>query len=202
MRKRLLLVLGVALVALIAASAAGAQRGHVFRAHLRPVPLNPPAEGDAKLRLKGSQLKVLLKAAGVSPGLPHAMHIHGDLQAENECPPASADVNGDGLNDVLEGVPFYGPILVSFTTAGDTSPASALALDRFPVATASGRLSYSRTFTIPQQVAAKLGRLHIVIHGDDLNKDGMYDGPDGSLGAGVPLEAELPVACGTIARAR
>jgi hypothetical protein len=196
MRHPLVIVLGVALAALIAVSTASAQRTQVFRADLRPVPLNPPAKGDAKLHLKGSQLKVILKAAGVSPGLPHAMHIHGDLQAENECPPASADVNNDGLNDVLEGVPFYGPILVSFTTVGDTTPASALDLDRFPVADAMGTYKYMRRFTIPPNVALNLGHLHIVIHGEDLNHDGRYDGPIGPLG--VPMEATLPVACGEI----
>jgi hypothetical protein len=44
--------------------------------------------------------------------------------------------------------------------------------------------------------------MHIVVHGNDLNGNGAYDGPSSSLsaliGAQVPLEAELPVACGPI----
>ena len=57
---------------------------------------------------------------------------------------------------------------------------------------------------MPAEVADNLGRLHIVVHGADLNGNGVYDfGPGTSTlsslaGAPVPLEAELPVACGTI----
>jgi hypothetical protein len=36
----------------------------------------------------------------------------------------------------------------------------------------------------------------VVIHGEDLNNNGVYDGP--TTGLGVPLEAELPVACGEL----
>ena len=43
-------------------------------------------------------------------------------------------------------------------------------------------------------------RMHIVVHGHDLDGSGAYDGPEGYLGAGVPLEAELPMACGEITR--
>ena len=96
----------------------------------------------------------------------------------------------------LEGLPFYGPIRVSFTTEGDTSPASALALDRFPVANPGGSFRYNETFEIPSEVAANLGELHIVQHGVDLNGNGVYDGPISGLG--VPLEAELPATCGVI----
>ena len=44
----------------------------------------------------------------------------------------------------------------------------------------------------------RLENLHIVIHGEDLNNSGEYDGRISTLGVGIPLEAELPVACGTI----
>jgi hypothetical protein len=133
------------------------------------------------------------------------MHIHGRAQAAAECPGAGRDANADGLVDTLEGLVDYGPILVSFTTSGATGGnllPDGLDLSRFPVANRAGLVTYSRTFSIPMSVAERLGQLHIVVHGADLNGNGTYDGVASSLsavvGATVPLEAELPVACGPI----
>jgi hypothetical protein len=186
--------------------------GHAkrYRATLKPVPHffkvdnGSNVRAVARLRLsRDRHLRVWLRATGLD-ALPHAIHIHGDVQARNECPTKEArnDRVADGLIDVVEGLPDYGPILKSFTTRGDTSPASALALDRFPVANVMERLRYKRTMMVTRAVARNLGDLHIVIHGEDLNDNGRYDGRDGSLGPGVPLEAELPVACGVINRVR
>lgn len=86
---------------------------------------------------------------------------------------------------------------MSFTTSGDTSPASGLALDRMPVAKDNGKLTFRRTIELPAEVADNLDEKHIVVHGHDIDGDGGYDaGPITALGA--PLEAELPVACGEI----
>ncbi len=99
----------------------------------------------------------------------------------------------------------YGPILVSSTTSGGTGGnllPDGLDLSRFPVANRAGLVTYHRTFTIPISVAERLGELHVVVHGSDLNGNGAYDGEASSLsalvGAPVPLEAELPVACGPL----
>ncbi len=107
----------------------------------------------------------------------------------------------DGLIDTVDGLPDYGPIQVSFTTTGTTGGnllPDGLDLGRFPVADEFGFAYYNRTFTIPDHIAERLGDMHIVIHGHDLNRNGTYDGPVSSLsdlvGAPVPLEAELPVA--------
>ncbi len=155
------------------------------------------AKGIARLSLEGNELTTKINSRGFSANLPHAQHIHGEEQAENECPPATADgPDADSLVSTVEGLPFYGPIRVSFTTEGDTSPASGLALDRFPVANPGGSFSYKRTSEIPSEVAANLGELHIVQHGVDLNGNGVYDGENSALG--VPLEAELPATCGVI----
>ena len=183
----------------------------VYRANLGAVPHDPSADGgsDASgtvtLVRRDNELTVVLVARGLSPNLPHAVHIHGVFNAVNECPTLAADANRDGLIDTLEGLPSYGPIDVSFTTTGATGGnllPDGLDLSRFPVATRAGTLSYHRTFTIPANVAQQLGNLHIVVHGDDLNGNGVYDGKESSLsalvGASVPLEAELPVGCGPI----
>lgn len=175
-----------------------------FEAALSAVPHDPAADGGsnasgaAELTLMGNTLTAQLTVSGATAGLPHAMHIHGDRKAANECPgPARRDdITDDGLIETAEGLPDYGPIDISFTTSGDTSAASGLALNRFPVADASGTVTYMRTFNIPGKFASKLGDLHIVVHGHDINGNGTYDGPSGALG--VPIEAELPIVCGTI----
>lgn len=141
-------------------------------------------------------------AYGLSPRLPHAQHIHGI--AMNRCPTADRRDDGtdDGLIDTLEAVPDYGAVQTSLTTRGDTSAASALAVDRFPVARRNSVVVYRRTFQIgrdiPRSVARNLGRHHIVVHGIDINHNGAYD-----FGAGVSsLDEDLPLeaTCRTLKR--
>ncbi len=165
-------------------------------------PLNKSgATGTATLSLSGTDLTVDVEAKGLSPNLPHAQHIHGKDQAISECPTLAADQNGDKLVDTAEGVPAYGPIQVSLTTTGDTSPESALAVDRFPVANEDGTLSYDRTFGVPTNVAERLEEFAIVQHGVDLNGNGVYDeeaaGPS-DLDPSLPQEATIPANCGVI----
>lgn len=154
--------------------------------------------GSATLELQGLNLTAHISASGLSPNLPHLMHIHGVIGAHNDCPNMTADTNGDGFIDTAEGLPAYGPIDVTFSTRGDTSPAAALNLSTAVVADSAGHINYTRSFKVSKDVAKHLGDLHVVIHGADLNANGAYDGIDGSLGAGIPLEAELPVSCGGI----
>jgi hypothetical protein len=89
--------------------------------------------GKAHVTVKGNNLNVTLDASGLHKA-PHAVHIHYGEQARNECPTLRDDTNKDRRLTTLEGVPAYGPVAVSLTTKGDTSPASALAIDRFKTA--------------------------------------------------------------------
>lgn len=185
----------------------------IFTVDLEAVPHDPAedsgsdAGGFALLVRRGDEVQTVLVARGTSPRLPHAVHIHGKEEAVAECPSLAA-AGDDGLIDTVDGLPAYGGILVSLTTEGGTGAAldgDALALDRFPVANGGGTFQYNRRIAMPG-VADRLDELHIVVHGEDLNDNGTYDlGPGVSslsplLGADVqiPLEAELPVACGTI----
>lgn len=195
-----------AAVGATAKSGAERHRAEQYRAALNAVPHDPAADGGsnasgrAKLALSGQTLRVSLKAAGVSPGLPHAAHIHGKNHPELAlCPGADRRAGGvsDALIETADGLADYGPILVSFTTSGDTSPMSGLALGRMPVARGNGKLAYQRSIDVPAEVRDHLDEKHIVVHGHDIDGDGAYDpGPITALGA--PLEAELPVACGEI----
>jgi hypothetical protein len=206
-------VLGILALALVAVgvTAAIAQPGkgaQHYRAHLSAVPHlstadgNSNASGRAKLVRKGRRVSVLVKAMGLSPRLPHAMHIHGKEAAGEiaSCPGADRrdDLVDDGLIETVEGIDDYGPVLVSFTTRGDTSADSVLALDRFPVARKNGTFTYTRNIKVPAKLAGRLDELHVVIHGHDIDGNRKYEGRTTALGA--PLEGELPVACGRIHR--
>ena len=172
----------------------------MFQADLEPLN-NSGASGTADLALEGDQLTANIASEGLAPNLPHAQHIHGLEQAMSECPTILNDQNGDNLVNTTEGEPSYGPILTSFTTEGDTSPESGLAVDRFPVADENGNLTYGRTFGVPTNVAERLGDFAVVQHGVDLNGNGVYDfeaAGASDLDPNLPQEATLPANCGTI----
>ena len=172
----------------------------MFQADLEPLN-NSGASGTADLALEGDQLTANIASEGLAPNLPHAQHIHGLEQAMSECPTILNDQNGDNLINTTEGDPSYGPILTSFTTEGDTSPESGLAVDRFPVADENGNLTYGRTFGVPTNVAERLGDFAVVQHGVDLNGNGVYDfeaAGASDLDPNLPQEATLPANCGTI----
>ncbi len=67
--------------------------------------------GMAELTLIGDQLTVKIEATGLEPDMVHPQHIHGfkENNRNSTCPPASADDDGDGLVELGEGLPFYGP---------------------------------------------------------------------------------------------
>ncbi len=166
------------------------------------------AHGSTRVKaLPNGKLQVTVEAWGLSPHLPHAMHLHGvpGDAADMACPgPAAA--GADGVVTVVDGAPFYGGILTSLTSTGDVSAASALALDRYAVADSNGYLYYQRTLTNAEGYA-DAGTVQVVVHGIDFDGNGQYafnaDDPfssrSSSLGADIPLEATVPVLCGGIA---
>lgn len=169
---------------------------------------NSDASGWVRLKaLPNGKIQVQVAVDGLAPNLPHAQHLHGiednGAFVPGACPTIEDDGSFgqpvDGLINTLEGVSDYGFVQASLTTSGDTSPASALAVARFPVADENGRLEYSRTFT-PENpnIWRDLGALEVVVHGVDLNDSGGYDfefGPS-PLSSALPLEATLPAVCG------
>jgi hypothetical protein len=162
------------------------------------------AEADVTMVRHGDVVTITVDGKRSAPGLVHVQHIHGP--GMHQCPTIAADVNHDGLISTTEGVPDYGPVVVSLTTTGDTSPSSGLAVDRFPVADANGNYHYQRDFTvgvdIPASVADHLTDFHVVSHGIDTNHNGSYDfskGPS-DLNPSLPQEATVPASCGLIQR--
>jgi hypothetical protein len=88
-------------------------------------------------------------------------------------------------------------VAVSLTTEGDTSPESALAVDRFPT---TSTLDYERTFEVSDEIARNLSSLHIVVHALDLDGSGEIGTVEieSSLDPDLPIEATAPAACGQI----
>ncbi|HLL65858.1 MAG TPA: hypothetical protein VK453_08915 [Micromonosporaceae bacterium] len=162
---------------------------------------NSGAYGRAKVAVRGTGLDVSYRAKGLLAGAPHAVHIHYGEEARHECPTLKDDTNRDGRLTTLEGVPAYGPIVVSLTTSGDTSPASGLAVDRFSTAP-KGSIKYDRHIVTTRDTAADIrdGEAVLVIHGVDHNHNGSYDfgaGPS-ELDPALPAEATDTAACGVL----
>lgn len=191
-------------VAIISKDADSGNRTGYYYYELKAVPHDSSADGGSNptgrvvMEQDGNRVHVKILAAGLAEELPHAQHIHGVIGGSNVCPTIEDDADDNGLIDTPEGVPSYGGIKLSLTTTGDSSPDSALAVPRFPVADDGSILIYDRVLTVSDEVAANLEDLHIVIHGIDLNNNGSYDfdaGPS-PLDEELPLEATIPALCG------
>jgi hypothetical protein len=188
-----------------AAAAEGSAQGN-----LSPVPVNPvDGSGQAMVEISGTTLSFTLAAQGLLDGSPHAAHIHFGADARHECPTADDNnaeaVEGESKPEehftTTEGAPAYGEIVVSLTKSGDTSPDSALAVDRFA---AEGDFEYSRgDVEVSEDVAQAIlaGDAVVVVHGVDYDGDGAYSaGERGSseLDPSLPGEATDPALCGVL----
>ena len=182
-----------------------AQREAGGRARGMLMPLNNSgAYGRAAVGTDGRQLDVRVQAHELAHALPHAMHIHWGEEARHECPTVSRDDDGDFRLTTVEGVPAYGPVRVSLTTSGDTSPESVLAVDRYPTAP-EGTIRYERQIRTQGEVARAIrrGEAVVVIHGVDYNGNGRYDfnsAGESDLDENLPAEATDPAVCGVLSR--
>lgn len=198
-------------------SGKGADRTVTLRANLHELN-NSGASGTATATVRNQRIQhIEVHAEGLTPDAPHAQHIHYGNDALNECPTLALDANGDGRINTLEGVPAYGPVVVSLNTTGDTTPTSFLDVARFPVSD-DGSYHYSRDnikFTrvagtgysggggTAKQIADSIrdGEGVLVIHGVDYNDNGVYDfeGAGASeLDPNLPAEATDPAVCGVL----
>ena len=205
------LVLTAPLLSLaVFAAPAGASHQQQFEedevvAHLEPIPGNGvEGKGHAEVEFddKGMIDEFEVGASGLLADHPHAAHIHFGEEARHECPGLEDDTNGDGHLNTTEGAPAYGPVVVSLTTAGDTSPESVLAIDRYDTAT-EGDVHYKRQEHVPtsSEVAEAIrdGEGVVVVHGVDYDGDGTYSGDVASdLDPTLPTEATDPALCGTL----
>ncbi|TFD51012.1 hypothetical protein E3T55_08145 [Cryobacterium frigoriphilum] len=224
-------ILGASTVALLAAATfgAGAAQAHDpgHSGDKKTVSLSADltelngsgASGTATATVRNQRIKhIEVHASGLTPDAPHAQHIHYGEQALHECPTLALDSNGDGRLNTAEGVPAYGPVVVSLNTTGDTTPSSFLDVTRFPVSE-GGSYHYSRDNIRITKVAGtgypgpdgtgtakeiaesiREGEGVVVIHGVDYNGNGEYDFSAGAseLDPNLPAEATDPAACGVL----
>ena len=159
-----------------------------FKADLAP--LNVDGRGRVKLEQQDGELAVKLRAKGLDDGI-HLAHIHGIRQAENECPGMSFDGDHNGLVDIAEGLPAYGPVQITLSDGLNDRGTS---------------LDYTRTFTVLDggdalSALGDLSQYAIVVHGVDLDGDHLATNPNaGGDAAGDPDDNEIsmPALCGTI----
>lgn len=162
---------------------------------------NSGASGTLMLQLWGNQAIVTEKVSGLpatfmGKAYPHVQHIH--IGGQGKCPTASADVDGNGIVDTVEGQPSYGSVGTTLSTTGDTSPAAATDITIAP--TGSG-FDYSRSITLdPQTLASiKAGTAVIVVHGlDPTNLSPAAQQAKSKLNPALPLAATAPALCGTL----
>lgn len=173
MKKVLLLIVLVSILALVSVVSAdsGVRGVRSWLVELRPLN-NSGVSGMAHLTLDGDELTVIIDATGLEADKPHAQHIHGlvDEPSNRTCPTAEADVDGDGIVSVGEGLPYYGPVLLGLT----------------PFTTApGGEIHYQQTFSDLSNLEPvdTLQNRAMVLHG--LTIAGNYVG-------------STPVACGQI----
>jgi Cu/Zn superoxide dismutase len=124
MNRKSAVALGASAVALIAATtmAAGPAQARDSKSEDKTVTLTAKlrqlngsgASATATAVIRGETIKhIEVHAKGLTPDAPHAQHIHYGEQAMNECPTLKLDVNKDGRLTTVEGVPAYGPVVVS-----------------------------------------------------------------------------------------
>lgn len=189
------------------ASAHGVKQQHAYLNSLN----NSGTGGHFVVTVQGTRLNVSGTVHRAAPNLVHAQHIHFGAQARHECPTNRDDKKRDFRLTTLEGAPAYGPVAVSLTTKGDTSPRSVLAVDRYLKAQRNGMYRYERhnvmIHTTAQQNASAVakairqGQGVVVVHGVDFNANGKYDvqgAGKSDLNPALPEEATAPAACGVL----
>ena len=168
-------------------------------ANLRPVALNDSeGSGTAMVTVEGNELKFTLAADNLADlgDVPHAAHIHFGEDSRHECPRASDDENDDDRVATLEGAAGYGPVVVSLTKSGDTSPKSTLRLGGYET---GSEIEYSRGNVRVSSAVAKAildGEAAVVVHGveyDDDRADAKSD-----LDEKLPANATDPAICGVL----
>ena len=157
--------------------------------------------GTITVDVKGNQAHVVLNVSGMPATFmdapyPHVQHIHGGKQGT--CPDPSADKDGDQVISTTEGDPFYGPIVTTLSTSGDTSPAAGLDLK---VGGQGAAYTVDRTFELNAETKAALeaGTAVVVVHGlDPATLSAAGQAAKSDLAPTLPLAATSPALCGTL----
>jgi len=199
----LLAVLVAAAVAIVVVATKSSSKPKGPVSPLAQIPTNRvTGTGQASVILKPNnvaEFAVTTNGLDYNDSLVHPFHIH--TGGKGECPPASAarPHNGHMTISTTDGIKYYGPPALALTTRGDTTPASILAFSRYLT---GGTLHYSRTITLPADVAKRIREDNgvVVVHGTDYDHSGIYSGvlDRSELNKGVPGTATAPALCGPL----
>ena len=211
---RLLCAAAIATLAYTPAALAGApatkddSQPTVYVAKLHPVNTKITGletAGEARFSINGDTLTITVSAQKLPPDIVHWQHFHG-FKDNNDaaCPTDAADVNQDGIIDLIETEPAAGTTMVPF----DEDP---VAMDigggAYPKAGADGTFQYQKTVSLKALDAAfakafggkelDLDRRVVFIHG--VLESTALPASVASLGP-IPARVTLPIACGEIKR--
>lgn len=181
----------------------------VYVAHLTPLNskvTGSDASGEARFTIKGDRLTIRIDANGLPPGIMHLQHFHGFKDnREATCPTPAADVNGDGIIDLIETGPMSGTTMVPFH---DDPVSMQIVNDTYPKASASGSYHYGKTVSLRALQAAfakafddpqlDLDKRVVYIHG--IFHSTKLPASVASLGK-ILAQVTLPIACGKIEHA-
>ena len=161
--------------------------------------------GEARFSIDGDTLTITVSAQKLPPDIVHWQHFHGFKDnSDAACPTEAADVNHDGIIDLIETEPAAGTTMVPF----DEDP---VAMDigggTYPKAGADGTFQYQKTVSLKALDAAfakafgdqklDLDRRVVFVHG--ILESTELPASVASLGT-VPARVTLPIACGEIKR--
>jgi hypothetical protein len=167
---------------------------------------NSGALGLARASFDGATLQVDAVASGLTPGQVHPFHLHGFLDDSPErLAVAADDADGDGFVETAEGESAaYGPVIAGLTARGDAVFGLESSPD-FPVADASGNLSFSQTYNLDpsdandaqilERLTARFEGRVVEFHGLELPA-GAGAGTPGEVDGTPGYDPQIPVAQG------
>lgn len=153
-------------------------------------------------------ITVAISARGLEPNQVHLQHIHGFPNGQDAKTPTRAlDADKDGYIELAEGIPAYGPVLLSLTANHANSSGSdnghahgGGGLEGFPTAP-GGKIAFVETYQLPQDMLGAnpmLALREIVLHGMSVPA-GVGAGTPGEVDGSGGYELVLPVASGELA---
>lgn len=203
MKKKMLMFTPALALGIVALTAGPAMADHATGSYGGPLNAinNSGASGEVWVDVEGTTATVTLTASGLAESFdgapyPHVQHIH--VGAAGECPPMSADANGDGIISTTEGVPSYGGIGTTLTLGtADKSPDAGLDLTLAP---SGSTIQYKETFELNQETQDSLaaGTAVVVVHGLDPATQPAAGTSPSDLAPELPLAATSPALCGTL----
>lgn len=161
------------------------------------------AMGKAQFAIDGDNLTIRVNVVGAAPDIAHWQHLHGFADGEKaQCPTSTADVNGDGIVDLIETATASGTTMIPLN-------ADPVAMDitdmSYPEASDDGSYMYQVTVSLDDLRSAfskqfdgrnlDLDNLVVYVHG--VPSDTKLPASVSSL-PGAPAHVTLPIACGAI----